>query len=68
VVRVTPKVPVAIARATDLAAIAEAAIVRAHAALSQLTLALATSRPMRVQTLDVVIAARELRRVAAGPD
>jgi DNA-binding response OmpR family regulator len=57
----------AITRATDLAAIAEAEIVRAHAGLSQLALALETSRTMRVQTLDLVIAARELRRVAAGP-
>jgi two-component system response regulator MprA len=57
----------AITRATDLAAVAEAEIVRAHAGLSQLALALETSRTMRVQTLDLVVAARELRRVAAGP-
>jgi DNA-binding response OmpR family regulator len=58
----------AIARATDLAAIAEAEIVRAHAGLSQLALDLETCRTMRVQTLDLVIAAREVRRVAGGPD
>ena len=55
----------AITRATDLAAIAEAEIVRAHAGLSKLALALETSRTMRVQTLDLVVAARELRRVGA---
>jgi DNA-binding response OmpR family regulator len=56
----------AISRATDLAAIAEAEIVRAHAGLSKLALALEESRTMRVQTLDLVVAARELRRAAAG--
>jgi DNA-binding response OmpR family regulator len=56
-----------ITRATDLAAVAEAEIVRAHAGLSQLALALQASRTMRVQTLDLVIAARELRRAAVGP-
>jgi CheY-like chemotaxis protein len=56
----------AITRATDLAAIAEAEIVRAHAGLSKLALALETSRTMRVQTLDLVVAARELRRAAGG--
>ena len=54
----------AITRATDLAAIAEAEIVRAHAGLSQLALAVEASRTMRVQTLDLVVAARELRRAA----
>ena len=54
-----------ITRATDLAAIAEAEIVRAHAGLSKLALALEASRTMRVQTIDLVIAARELRRAAA---
>jgi DNA-binding response OmpR family regulator len=58
----------AITRATDLAAIAEAEIVRAHAGLSKLAMALEASRTMRVQTLDLVIAARELRRAAARPD
>ena len=57
----------AITRATDLAAVAEKEIVRAHAGLSQLALALEASRTMRVQTLDLVVAARELRRVAARP-
>ncbi len=57
----------AITRATDLAAVAEAEIVRAHAGLSQLASALEASRTMRVQTLDLVVAARELRRAAAGP-
>ena len=56
----------AITRATDLAAIAEAEIVRAYAGLSKLALALETSRMMRVQTLDLVVAARELRRAAGG--
>ena len=56
----------AISRATDLAAIAEAEIVRAHAGLSQLALALEASRTMRVQTLDLVVAARELRRAGIG--
>jgi two-component system KDP operon response regulator KdpE len=57
----------AISRSTDLAAIAEAEIVRAHAGLSQLALALEASRTMRVQTLDLVVAARELRRAGIGP-
>lgn len=56
----------AITRATDLAAVAEAEIVRAHAGLSKLALALEASRTMRVQTLDLVVAARELRRAASG--
>jgi DNA-binding response OmpR family regulator len=55
-----------ITRATDLVAVAEAEIVRAHAGLSQLALALEASRTMRVHTLDLVIAARELRRAAGG--
>ncbi len=58
----------AITRATDLAAIAEAEIVRAHAGLSKLAAAIEASRTMRVQTLDLVVAARELRRAAAGQD
>ena len=41
---------------------------RAHAGLSKLALALERSRTMRVQTIDLVIAARELRRAAARPD
>ena len=58
----------AITRATDLSAVAETEIVRAHAGLSKLALALEASRTMRGQTLDLVVAARELRRAAAGPD
>ena len=57
----------AITRATDLAAVAEAEIVLAHAGLSKLAAALEASRTMRVQTLDLVVAARELRRAAAEP-
>jgi hypothetical protein len=57
----------AITRASDLAAVAETEIVRAHAGLSKLALALEASRTMRVQTIDLVIAARELRRAAGGP-
>ncbi len=56
----------AITRATDLAAIAEAEIVRAHAGLSKFAAAIEASRTMRVQTVDLVVAARELRRAAAG--
>ena len=56
----------ALTRATDLTAVAEADIVRAHAGLSKLALALETSRTMRVHTLDLVVAARELRRAAGG--
>ena len=57
----------AITRATDLTAVAETEIVRAHAGLSKLALALEESRTTRVQTIDLVIAARELRRAAGGP-
>lgn len=53
-----------ITRAADLSAIAEAEIVRAHAGLSKLALALEASRTMRVHTVDLVVAARELRRAA----
>jgi len=56
----------AITRATDLSAVAETEIVRAHAGLSKLALALEASRTMRVQTVDLVIAARELRRATEG--
>ena len=56
----------AITRATDLTAVAESEIVRAHAGLSKLALALEASRTMRVETVDLVIAARELRRAAGG--
>jgi two-component system response regulator ResD len=54
----------AITRATDLAAVAETEIVRAHAGLSKLALAIEESRTTRVQTIDLVVAARELRRAA----
>lgn len=57
----------AITRAADIAAAAEAEIVRAHAGLSKFASALEASRTMRVQTLDLVVAARELRRATAGP-
>jgi hypothetical protein len=53
----------AISRATDLAAIAEAEIVRAHAGLSKLALAL---EAIRIQTVDLVVTARELRRATGG--
>ena len=56
----------AITRATDLAAVAEKEIVRAHAGLSRLASALEASRTTRVQIIDLVVAARELRRVAGG--
>jgi DNA-binding response OmpR family regulator len=56
----------AITRATDLAAIAEAEIVRAHAGLSKLAAALEASRTTRVHTIELVVAARELRRAAGG--
>jgi DNA-binding response OmpR family regulator len=56
----------AITRATDLTAIAEAEIVRAHAGLSKLALALEASRTTRMQTIDLVVAARELRRAVGG--
>ncbi len=53
----------AITRATDLTALAEAEIVRAHAGLSKLAAAIEASRTMRVQMMDLIAAARELRRV-----
>jgi DNA-binding response OmpR family regulator len=52
----------AITRSKDLAIAAETEIARAHAGLSKLALALEASRTQRVQTVDLVIAARELRR------
>jgi DNA-binding response OmpR family regulator len=55
----------AITRATDLAVVAEAEIVQAHSGLSKLASAIKASRTTRVQTLDLVVAARELRRAAA---
>ena len=56
----------AITRSTDLLALAETEIVRAHAGLSKLALALEASQTVRVQMVDLVIAARELRRTAKG--
>ncbi|HWN17768.1 MAG TPA: response regulator [Gemmatimonadales bacterium] len=56
----------AITRSKDLAIAAETEIVRAHAGLSKLALALKASRTNRVQTVDLVIAARELRRAVEG--
>jgi DNA-binding NtrC family response regulator len=56
----------AITRSADLAAIAEMEIVRAHEGLSKLARALEASRTMRVQTIDLVVAARELRRAVVG--
>jgi DNA-binding NtrC family response regulator len=53
----------AITRSADLMAVAEHEIVQAHAGLSKLAAALAASRSTRVHTLDLVVAARELRRV-----
>lgn len=58
----------AISRAADLVAAAEQEIVRAHAGLSRLALDLEASRTTRVHTLDLVVAARELRRVANKSD
>jgi len=55
----------AITRAADLTATAEQEIVRAHAGLSHLASALEASRTTRVHTLDLVVAARELRRAVA---
>jgi DNA-binding response OmpR family regulator len=53
----------AITRAADLNAIAEDEIAQAHAGLSKLAMALEASRTMRGQMLDLVVAARELRRM-----
>jgi len=53
----------AITRSTDLTNVAEAEIVLAHAGLSRLAQALEASRTMRVHILDLVVAARELRRI-----
>jgi DNA-binding NtrC family response regulator len=56
----------AITRATDLAAIAELEIVQAHEGLSKMAQALEASRTMRGHTIDLVVAARELRRAATA--
>jgi hypothetical protein len=53
----------AITRATDLTTFAEAELVLAHAGLSRLAQSLEASRTMRVHKLDLVVAARELRRI-----
>jgi DNA-binding response OmpR family regulator len=53
----------AITRAADLTATAEDEIVRAHTGLSRLATALEASRSMRGQMQDLVVAARELRRM-----
>jgi len=53
----------AITRNADLTATAEEEIVQAHAGLSRLARALEASHTVRVHTLDLVVAARELRRV-----
>jgi len=54
----------AITRARDLSAAAALEIVLAHSGLSKLAQALEASRTMRVQTVDLVTAARDLRRAA----
>jgi DNA-binding response OmpR family regulator len=53
----------AISRSADLTALAEDEIVKAHAGLGRLAAALEASRTMRVHTIDLVVAARELRRM-----
>ncbi|HZN97620.1 MAG TPA: response regulator [Gemmatimonadales bacterium] len=53
----------AITRSADLTAIAEDELVLAHAGLSKFARALEASRTIRVHTLDLVVAARELRRL-----
>jgi two-component system response regulator ResD len=52
----------AITRSTDLAALAEKEIARANERLSRLTKVIEASHTTRVQTIDLVAAARELRR------
>jgi CheY-like chemotaxis protein len=52
-----------ITRSVDLVAAAEHEIALAHGGLSRLAAALEASRTMRGETLDLVMAARELRRV-----
>jgi DNA-binding response OmpR family regulator len=51
-----------ITRAADLAAVAEREIEQVHAGLSKLAMALDASRTARVHAMDLVIAARKLRR------
>jgi DNA-binding response OmpR family regulator len=52
----------AISRSVDLATAAEKEIIKAHVGLSRLARALEASRTVRVHTLDLAVAARELRR------
>jgi CheY-like chemotaxis protein len=52
-----------ITRAADLTALAEDELILAHAGLSKFARALEASRTIRVGTLDLVVAARELRRL-----
>ena len=56
-----------ITRAAELVTAAEREILQAHAGLSRLAAALEASRTTRGQTLDLVVAARGLRRIKA-PD
>ena len=56
----------AITRSADLIQAAETEIVQAHAGLSRLAASLEASRTTRVHTVDLIIAARELRRVNAS--
>jgi DNA-binding NarL/FixJ family response regulator len=53
----------AISESADLTALAESEIIKAHAGLGRLAAALDASRTMRVHTVDLVVAARELRRI-----
>lgn len=53
----------AITQSVDLNALAEDEIVRANAGLSRMAAALQASRTMRLHTVDLVVAARELRRI-----
>jgi DNA-binding response OmpR family regulator len=56
----------AITRSSNLMAFAEYEIAQAHAELSRMAKALEASRTMHGQALDLVIAARELRRAVEG--
>jgi hypothetical protein len=53
----------AITQSTDLTTIAEDELVWAHSGLSRRAAALEASRTMWVHMLDLVVAARELRRI-----
>ena len=52
-----------ITRSVELVKAAEDELDQAHAGLSKLAATLESSRTMRVETVDLVIAARELRRI-----